>query len=460
MLGAHLHLYFQQNNPRSVAAKDKFRELATEMFSLDPGLCPDNHGHEEPHETSCWLSGPGGLQSEYPQNSEGSSFTTGKISLYVTNQDFASVLSWALIHTGEDTLGESLDFILHPCFGCNFADHQMWSLHRGTRVPNNLYGIARSGGWAEEKPPLLDPLGPPAVLCPSFNVFTYSIHLVFDPTGSESLDSVNLFRAAFGSQFKEGIILPYEEPMSYNHSDNIFLASDLLYLAAPEIIPNIIAWTTSNMPFSSSSVFPVFSIFLHPNSLWAPFENRCDMAEHGFWMGEKFPIKDNFTSFTLDKRILPRITTLQDITLEGREVEANFILYIYSAPNNPWQKAAWNRFLTFLSQDLGIEREECMDDYPALEPDYQRLCMMQEVEQPYMEYSEVFTTTYSGVFIPGPQLKRVFKSLLLYGGKSTLGYSVDFQLVQLTGSPSLDYSSMRSFSYGQRWSLNTNIFQK
>ena len=101
-----------------------------------------------------------------------------------------------------------------------------------------------------------------------------------------------------------------------------------------------------------------------------------------------------------------------------------------------------------------------MDDYPVLEPDYQRLCMMQEVEQPYMEYSEVFTTTYSGVFIPGPQLNRVFKSLLQYGGKSTLGYSVDFQLVQLTGSPSLDYSSMRSFSYGQRWSLNTNILQK
>ena len=61
MSGAHLHLYYQQNNPKSVEAKEKFKQLASEKFELSLEFCPDKNGHEEPHNEVCWLAGPEGM---------------------------------------------------------------------------------------------------------------------------------------------------------------------------------------------------------------------------------------------------------------------------------------------------------------------------------------------------------------------------------------------------------------
>ena len=60
MDGAHFHFYYQQNNHKSVEAKEILRQLTTEEFGLSLDFCPDRNGHEEPHNEVCWLSGPEG----------------------------------------------------------------------------------------------------------------------------------------------------------------------------------------------------------------------------------------------------------------------------------------------------------------------------------------------------------------------------------------------------------------
>merc|ERR1711976_1127183 len=89
------------------------------------------------------------------------SFVADHFSLYVTNEDFAKVVAWIMLNDVSEVLGSSLDFLLHPVFGCNFADHQMWSFHKGA-TPNNLYGIEGEGGWTGKSPSRLDPYGPAA----------------------------------------------------------------------------------------------------------------------------------------------------------------------------------------------------------------------------------------------------------------------------------------------------------
>ena len=158
------------------------------------------------------------------------------------------MLAWALINAEAN----ELDFLLHPCFGCNFADHQLWSLHRGGRVPNNMFGIARSGGWTGAGPPSsrMDPLGPPTEPCSStFSIFTYSVHLVHDPTDDQAVEEVHRFRAALEEHLGEGLI--FYDDLPYDHQDNIFLASDLLFLAVPQILPQLLSWTGRAVPLSS-----------------------------------------------------------------------------------------------------------------------------------------------------------------------------------------------------------------
>ena len=158
-LGSHLHLYFRQNDATSMVAVTTFTRLATAYLKLPQAICADDFGHEQSHNHTCWLSGPGGHESPFPQDNNGSSFVTGVKSLYIHNRDFANVLSFLTLQVNREALGADLDFLLHPCFGCNFADHQLFSLHRGTSTPNNLFGIEREGGWNQTSvPPSIDPL--------------------------------------------------------------------------------------------------------------------------------------------------------------------------------------------------------------------------------------------------------------------------------------------------------------
>lgn len=91
-------------------------------------------------------------------------------------------------------------------FGCNFADHQMWSLHKGG-TPNNLAGIEEEASWTGSSPPELDPMGPTApgstCACADPQASSYNLHLLYDPTNTSTVtakDGRLYFMGAFLSR--------------------------------------------------------------------------------------------------------------------------------------------------------------------------------------------------------------------------------------------------------------------
>jgi len=55
----HFHYYYLSNNQKSIDAANAYIAATTSQFGLDIDVCADNDGHEQPHNVTCWLSGPG-----------------------------------------------------------------------------------------------------------------------------------------------------------------------------------------------------------------------------------------------------------------------------------------------------------------------------------------------------------------------------------------------------------------
>merc|ERR1719291_545492 len=210
-LGAHFHFYYRPNDADDAAAKSKLETLAGTALGLgDPtNLCHDDYGHEQPHNATCWLGGPtGGPGSSlsFPPGGGGGSFVTSHFSIYVINEDFGKIVGWVLQNDVPEVLGKSLDFLLHPIYGCNFADHEMWSLHKGN-TPNNLNGIEEEGGWTASAPPELDPMGPSALGgtcgCSDPKASSFRLHLLYDPTNTTAVSDKDNVKKLLVSKFTE-----------------------------------------------------------------------------------------------------------------------------------------------------------------------------------------------------------------------------------------------------------------
>ena len=107
--GFHLHLYFTNNDPASEAAKTKFHTEIASAFGVSETVCPDDYGHEQPHDRSCFLTGPGGRESDYPQAGARSRFATGTHSFYICSEekcpgDFTDIVSWLMVYSSERLL--------------------------------------------------------------------------------------------------------------------------------------------------------------------------------------------------------------------------------------------------------------------------------------------------------------------------------------------------------------------
>jgi aromatic ring-cleaving dioxygenase len=164
----HFHFYYVANDPHSVNGANAYINATEREFSIDPDVCPDNDGHEQPHNTTCWLSGPGGggalpRPNNVTHQGPGGSFTYPVFSLYVTRDDFEAVLAWTMIMKNEGGNGGEgngygdIDFLVHPNTGCNYADHVFWGLHATVYIPANLEGCAEEAGWDKAVAPAVDP---------------------------------------------------------------------------------------------------------------------------------------------------------------------------------------------------------------------------------------------------------------------------------------------------------------
>jgi len=158
----HFHFYYLSNDLASITAANAFINKTTQAFDLNIDVCADNNGHEQPHNATCWLSGPGGGGPLAPASTDGhigGSFALPDYSLYVVRKDFLRVMSYTLTmkNAAENGLDGDIDFLVHPNSGCSYADHVFWGLHASTYVPANRQGVAEEADWFEAYAPSVDP---------------------------------------------------------------------------------------------------------------------------------------------------------------------------------------------------------------------------------------------------------------------------------------------------------------
>ena len=135
-----------------------------------------------------------------------------------------------------------------------------------------------------------------------------------------------------------------------------------------------------------------------------------------------------------------------------------YVLYALSASNNAYAVAALETFLSDMSSSLELTREECTDLYPAVEPAYEKLCMMQEVATPYKVFEDVMTTNYGALYVPTEELATVMAYAMTHRGPVQSGYIVDLKLVPLTGCAAEDHSQF-AFVSGTNWRVNASPFE-
>jgi len=429
-VGAHLHLYYWSTDESDSKAKDVFTELATKEFGLSPEICHDDYGHEQPHNATCWLGGPSKPPSAL-EKPTGGSFVTGHFSIYMINEDVGKVMSWVLQNNVASVLGKELDYVLHPVYGCNFADHQMWSLHKGD-VPNNLAGIEEEGGWTGSEAPRLDPFGSTVkgAQCDCEpEAQEYSLHLLYDPRNATLIAEKDELFQQLKQQFSS-VSLVKDTPLSFLDHGSPFLAGQV--------------HMKTETPFQALEW-----LALHRGSVDALLvPHTCcgdlvDYSQHAIWLGRQWPL--NTEALAIEGGA---------VSAKGGEMKEvlqnDFVLYALYASANSWQSAAAESFATALAKEFGLQRKGCTTS-KAVEPSYSSLCMMDETTAPSAE--EAMATAYVGAYLPQADAARVLSWAMTHRGADVNGYQVDLFLAPLTADSQIDFTS-RSMRAGTKWPLH------
>jgi len=434
-VGAHLHLYYWNNDKDDASAKTEFEKLASAEFGLSPEICHDNYGHEEPHNATCWLGGP-----ERPQHSlreeggppGGGSFVTSHFSIYMVNDDVAKVTGWVLQNDISKTLGKALDYVLHPVFGCNFADHQQFALHKG-HTPNNLAGVEESGGWTGSAPPRLDPFGPSTkgatCGCTDPEAAAYDLHLLYDPSDSAAVAAKDQLKAKMSSSFIDAKLIE-DVPLSFQDTASPFLGGQVHYQVAEASA--LIDWL--------ATVRGDLDVMLVPQTCCG---SLADYTQHALWAGRRWPLNTAALSSTVrSKRSLRQ-------TRASQAAEHDFVLYAQYVTANKWQVAAAEKFVSAFASQFVVARKGCPSS--TLEPSGSELCMMDEVTK--LTASDPQTTAYASIFVPRADVSRVLSWALSHRGADAVGYQVDLTMVPLTGEPVSDFN-VNAWHVGTEWQIN------
>lgn len=489
-LGAHLHLFYRQNDAAAVAARDEFKAMATAALSLSPAICADDYGHEQPHNFSCWLSGPGGHEADYPQDAGGSSFATGTLSLYVHSRDYGMAVGWIAMHAA--SLSPGLDLLLHPAFGCNFADHELWSLRRGD-TPNNLHGIAAEGGWEAAEPPELDPQGnhsatataaaadPRCVAAGATAAGSLGVHVPYDPTDGVATRAKDAFVQSLLASFPAASLV-VDEPDAWRRPSSPFLAGH----AHLELPPTpgrprpspatLFEWLGRYQadPSRTSGVASARAV----DALVTP-DTGCpllDYTERAVHVGRRWPLNLHaLTNHSAELRAraarpdasssaapathapaaaATRRTTRTAAAPATEEAAAGFVLYALRTPNNGWQTTASDAFVA--SFRAGFGATDCPAGAaasPAAEPLCNAPCVVDGAAAPYHELAEPMTTSYTRLCVPSNASDAVLGWAMLHRGASALGYEVDLLIAPLRGSPHADLTA-RALRAGVPWPIN------
>jgi aromatic ring-cleaving dioxygenase len=440
--GAHLHFFFSEANVEEVRAKEVFYGMATKALNLSLEICHDNYGHEQLHNTTCWLGGPTNLPPKLGVPAA-TSFVESSFSIFVANHDFARVVSWVMLHDVAEVLGTPLNYLLHPVFGCNFADHQMWSLHKGS-VPNNMVGIESEGGWTGSSPPRLDPFGPEAGAtcgCSSPSVHSYALHLLYSSADEDEVVAKDKLVGKISNTFDKSLVqLVQDTPESFLDSTSQFLAGQVHFKVTVASYAKVMDWLASERGSTDVLMVPVTCC-----------GQQWDYAESGVWAGRRWPLNVAALQEKPSSDDFMMMVELYEESPEKTHADHNFLLYVNYASENPYQAAAAQKFISAFAAEFSLNRSSCTAQYPAAEPSYANLCMMNEVPTPTS--ADPVMTGYAAVYVPVADVARVMSWAMLHRSADIVGYQVDLLMVPMLGNAFADYGQ-HSFHVGAPWTLN------
>ena len=459
-LGTHLHLFYSANDAASVAAKDKFFKLASAALGLPSKVCADDYGHEQPHNHSCFLTGPGGKgplpERSYPQDHGGSSFAASCTSLYIIDADFAKALSFIMVHKTQAAVGLDLDFLLHPCFGCSYADHQDWSMRSGM-TPNNMNGIAAEGGYDAEQPnaPDLDPLSDLSAeygACTPATPINYSLHLLYNPVDAASVAAKAALLKAAQAKFAAALTLVGDVPKSFLDPKSQFLGGSVHLIVQAPNVAAVLLWAAANRGATD--------VLLAPNSGCA----YIDYAQSAMYVGEPWPYNLGAFKPGRARPLLPSAAAPRAAAAAAPPAPPTtpLVVYVLRAPNNNWQKAAWGSLLDKFAAAFEVPRKDCAGNW-STEPAAagKAMCMGAELQMPYKLATNGMTTSYTSIFVPAADANAVLNWFIVErAAHRNGGYSVDVMAVPLTGDAAGDYGkrAVRAFG-GSQWRVNSAVLK-
>jgi aromatic ring-cleaving dioxygenase len=449
-VATHLHLYNRENDADDDKAKATFMALATKEFGLSTEVCHDNYGHEEPHDTSCWLGGPGGPGDSVWDSDDapggGGSFVTGHYSIYTINEDFAKVVGWVLQNNNAATFGKKIDYILHPTYGCNFADHQLWALYSGL-TPNNLGGIAESGDFTGDVPPRLDPFGPSAhgadCTCTDRHPAGYDLHFLYDPTDEDASSRKDELASSFATAFPDASLVE-DVPYSFANPKSPFLAGQV-HFKLTNGIGSLMEWLAISGPANTDSV----DVLLVPETCCG---SLADYTQHALWAGRPWPLNTAVLSEATHAKSQGFLQRVGEVV--GANSNYDFLLYVLYAADNSWQAAAVEEFVSAFSSEFSLTRKECSAS--TIEPSLDKLCMMSESSSPGS--SDPMTAGYVQVYVPKASVEEVVSWAMTHRGADRNGYQVDLMMVPLSGEAVSDFNQ-RAFHVGTPWQVNQPALQ-
>jgi aromatic ring-cleaving dioxygenase len=471
--GFHLHLYFSNNDPASETAKDNFHSAIASTFGVSETVCPDDYGHEQPHDRSCFLTGPGGKESDYPQAGGRSSFATGTHSFYICSEakcpgDFTNIVSWLMVFKNAEKLGADVTFLLHPTFGCNFADHENWgfrsrlpAIGSSTHVQNNLYGIESSGDYTGKTAPSVDPN---SATWPSktetgctdhSKIELFSLHVLYNSQDKSAMAAKTSFVQGLTSEFatalkNNDLCVGEADDNAYLKETSPFLAGHLEIGVKRAQLADALFWAQTNRPsgvdilVTADSGCP-FADYTK-QALWSG--GRWSLNEHAFYTGDMA----RFSGSCFGESAASAAST-------ATGAAGDFLVLVQRAPDNSWQSSAQSTFLDAFASDFSLTRRECASKNFELEPSLTKLCMMEESNDPYKNSYDPNTAAYGRMYVPQSHGSDVLAWVMEHQAAKSSGYALDMKIVPLTGEAASDYQgyALHGNSY---WAVKAGSFSK
>merc|ERR1712166_109640 len=484
----HFHFYVVSNNPAAVLSQNKYINVTTLKFDLGINVCPDNNGHEEAHNETCWLSGPGGsgpITGVSNKSSPGGSFNYPDFSLYVLRKDFADVLSWTMVKKNEADNGlADLDFLVHPNCGCNYADHVFWGLHASTYIPANRQGTAEEAGWVKTYAPGIDEwsiahAGNAAVdgcgLKDDEHTFpSFALHVFYNAAASASVLAKNNFVKGLESYASSSGVQAQvgdTKPAAYADAASIALTSEQVVEFKGDSVEPLLPWILVHRPAAG------VDIRLAPLSSGGQKCRYTDYVSRAMYAGEHWEINEhavNSTTFNplsaaADIQLSSPIVGAGDDLIDAELVEAvadsncefppkAYILYMMSAAPNGYQMyaAGLDSYASGMTQNFLSKYNpvNCSSQY-EVEPDYgDKVCYMGINTSPYHENSNPLLLSYSAVYVSATAMAEILSWAMDNRIAAKVYYDVELRLVPLTGCALTDYTQ-NSLKAGTDWRLNT-----